>query len=256
MSELTLDYRVGSGDLEAPLRALNIPVAVGTLPFGDAQIVGRGEDDRPVLVGVEIKRVGDLLQSLVDKRFTGHQLPGLLKGYEHSWLLVEGVWNPNREGNLVIFDTKTKTWKQPPWGDRPWKYESLVGWLNSFAMRTKLRIAFSGDRTGTAAWLAAQWKWWGAAWESHDSHIAMYTKDLVDENPLVEFEATSKMYVANAILRNRGGGIGIRKAKAASSRFDSIKTMINAPREEWEQIEGIGEVLAAKMVAEIERKEF
>ena len=243
-----VDPRAGSGDLEPALRSLGVPVEVSTLDFGDVQIVGRGPEDRPVLVGVEIKKLGDFLQSFNDDRFLGHQLPGLRKSYEVAYLLLEGIWTSDEDGHLLTF--KAGHISDPPWGG-PWPYMALVERLQTLENRVGLRLAYTGNRRGTAAWLAATHRWWSKAWNKHESHLVVRSKELENENPLIEWVATTKMRVVAALAK----GIGVHRAEAASRHFLSVKAMMLAGAKEWQKVEGIGKKLAAELVAAIEREE-
>ena len=58
---ILLDRRIGSSDLYQPLRACNLPVELTTLESADVAWLGRGPEGVPTPIGVEIKRIGDLL---------------------------------------------------------------------------------------------------------------------------------------------------------------------------------------------------
>lgn len=254
---LVLDPRAGSGDLADPLRAL-VPVEVRQLEFGDVEIVGRGPEERPVLVGYELKKVGDFLQCVRDERFVGHQLPGLRKAYEISYLVLEGMWVCGPNGQLMILKRDKKQphryeVDEPPFGE--WNYLTLRKHVTTLEMKTGLRVAYTADRRSTVGFLAAEYQWWRAKYEGHQSHLALRQKDLESENSMVEFEAefqsTRKMKVVADILR----GVGIKRALAASRAFRSIRAMVNATVKDWMQVDGFGEKLAKQFVAEVEKEE-
>lgn len=240
----------GADVLAAMIRSLNVPVKVTELEFGDAQVTVRGPDDRPILVGVERKKVSDLIDGFNTGRLTLHQLPGMMESYETSYLLLEGLWTAGKKGELLVWSGSKKAW-QPPHGDADWKYESFVQRLLTLEFRAGVRIAYTGSVAGSGAWLASLWRWSSRSWNSHKTLEGIREKDLETENPLVSFfsRPTPKMRVAAAVLR----GVGYERAKAISSHFRSIREMVTAGVSEWIKIDGIGKKLAAQMVAEIER---
>jgi ERCC4-type nuclease len=251
---LGLDPRTGSGDLYEPLKAL-CPVELRQLEFGDVEIIGRGPEERPVLVGYEIKKVGDFLQCVRDERFVGHQLPGLRKMYELSYLVLEGLWICGPEGELLVLkrgkDGRLAV-EPPPHGN--WSYLTLRKHIATLEIKTGIRIAYTADRRSTVGFLAAEHQWWHAKYESHESHVALRQKELQAENSMVEyeteFEATRKMKVVASILRF----VGVKRALAAARHFKSIKAMVNAPASEWLKIEGFGKKLAEQFVSEVEKE--
>lgn len=246
-------------DLAAPLREMGIPVKVEELPFGDAQIIGRGPEERPVLEGVELKTTGDLITSLNDERLTGHQLPGMLDYYERTYLLVEGLWTSNRKGELVVMklDKRRNRWEWMPANPsntkQPVKYATFVKRLLTLETRYGVRVGYTGDRLGTAVWLAAHWSWWNETQYEKHSIIGFRDKPLDAPDPLtaMTIKPTTKMKVAAALQR----GVGFVKSLSISRHFRSVREMVNAAPAEWEKIDGVGKKLAAEIVAEIEREE-
>ncbi len=249
---LTLDYRQGSKEYEPHLRLLDIPVVVEHLEHGDAQVVGRGPDDRPVLVGVEFKKIDDLIRSLNDHRLTGFQLPGMMDFFEITYLLVEGLWTATERGELVVWNGKAKRYQPPAFGSRPWSYSALASRLMTLE-DAKVRVAFTGDMRGTVAWLASLYNRWSRSWDSHRTLEGIHLKPLEADNPLTAgfFKPTRKMRALSGLA----DGIGFTKARAIADHFKSIKRAINASRKQWEEVPGVGKVLADRIVTEIERED-
>ena len=100
-SVIFVDYRAGSHELVAPLKALGLPVEETTLDAGDVAFSGRGEKGKEVLVGIEYKRLSDLISSLRTERLQGHQLVAMSEaGFDYSWLLIEGELLYDSRGRL------------------------------------------------------------------------------------------------------------------------------------------------------------
>jgi len=80
-----IDKRDGSDYLCEPLKQLGLR-RISTSPFADLAFTGRGNDDAPIEVGIEFKKLDDLVTSLRSGRLQGHQLPGMLGPQVHMIL--------------------------------------------------------------------------------------------------------------------------------------------------------------------------
>ena len=61
------------------------------MDYGDAMVTGNGPCGQ-VDIGIERKRIGDLVNSITTGRLSGHQLPGLLAQYYKVYIIVEGMY--------------------------------------------------------------------------------------------------------------------------------------------------------------------
>lgn len=259
-TDVLVDPRSGSGDLVRPLQALGIPARYPDpragegceLEFGDVQLVGRGANDRPVLVGVEVKTLSDVLQCIVDRRFSGHQLPGLLASYEERWLLIEGVMLCDKTRELYIARVDHRPPIRAAKGEKPWQYEAVQSWRRSVE-RAGCKTDNVPDRRSVVAWIASLYHWWQKAPEDHQAMFGVRLKDLsCAGDPIADYiaEASPKMRVAASVI----SGVGSIKAAAAAAHFRSIRKMANAEVEAWREVPGFGKRLADAMVEEIVRE--
>ncbi len=92
---ILVDSRIGSKDLIKPLGSIS---KLAVLEFADAMFVGGGEGNKPVFVGIEIKKIKDALSCIMSGRFAGHQLVGLVKEYDVRYLIIEGWYRADRKG--------------------------------------------------------------------------------------------------------------------------------------------------------------
>src|SRR5580704_11288745 len=69
------------------------------LEYGDATFSGSGESGDS-LIGIEHKRLSDLVAGMKDHRLSGHQLRGLWRLYDYVFLFVEGCWRPGPGGEI------------------------------------------------------------------------------------------------------------------------------------------------------------
>lgn len=243
---MIIDPRTGSEDLARPLAALGVPVQLMQLEFGDAAWLGLGPGKRQVPVGVEVKKLGDLLQCIRDDRYVGHQLKGLKETYEVRHLLVEGLVTAGEERELLTF--KKGVWRRPYEGST-WMYEAFRNWTLTQQYRSGIHVDFTPDRRGTVAWLAGCFHWWTEkTYEEHRSHEGLYFKPMVpgDNSDIMDpitDQTMRRMLVAQGIMR----GVGYEKAKAAAERFRSVEQMYWADEVEWRNVPGFGKKLAAQM---------
>src|SRR5574341_1238250 len=107
---ILLDDRAGSKDL-APFMPKSVPFTLTRLEYGDVAFSGRGPSG-VCTVGVEIKKIPDLVDCIYSGRFAGHQLPGMLDTYDYCYLLVEGATRAGKLGTLEYRRAGGK-WAEP-----------------------------------------------------------------------------------------------------------------------------------------------
>lgn len=240
---IQIDRRTGSAHLTGLLKAMQVPCELTTLDYGDAAFVGRGPDDRPVAVGIEVKRIAELLTDR--ERFTGHQLPGLLANYEAVWLIVQGMWRIGSDGTLEVPHGRNGSrarWSPLAYGGRGFCWRDYAGLLTTLETKAHVRIRQTTGADQTARTIAALYHWWTSkTWEAHRAHLAWYDppEGLV---PLVEPPTVAR--VAHAAVQ----GIGWRRAHAIAQVFPTVEAMVSATAAEWRLVDGIGTVLAKRMV--------
>lgn len=173
---LNVDPREGSKRLIEPLRDRGLAVTTERMDAGDVAWVGRGEHGRPVLVGLEYKTLGDLLQCFRDNRFAEHQLPGLQDNYDAAWLVVEGEWRPGPHGELVVRHGQR-------WGDphgQAWRYLEVEGKLTTIEVRGGVNLRRSRSLDETVAMIHGLYAWWTSKdLDDHKSHLQFH-----DNKPL------------------------------------------------------------------------
>jgi ERCC4-type nuclease len=230
-SPIYIDKRVGSNELYAPLQARGVPVELTTLEFGDCCFIGHGPES-PIVVGVERKRITDLLQSMTTGRLSGHQLPGLCESYAFRWLLVEGVYRESRDG-LVEIPRKHGTWEL-----HRVQYAAVQNYLLTLTLRGGLHVQRTYSVQESAAWLEALYAWWTRkAWAEHRSHLALHQA------------ADYAVFVRPTLVQRMAAQLpGIdEKAKDVAVRFHTVADMVAAGEPEWRSIPGIGKVTASRV---------
>lgn len=228
---ISVDRRTGSAELYTPLQRFKVPVQLDTLTFGDLAFVGNGKAGE-VLVGVERKRIRDLLDSFTSGRLSGHQLPGLVEMYAYRWLVVEGPYRPTEDGYIEI--PRGGTWEKVRL-----KYAALEAYLLTLELKggVALRRTYTIDET--CAWVAQLYHWWTAKeWKEHRSHLALHQTS--------EVAAWTK---PNLVHRIAAVLPGIDETAVMVARtFKTPLEMAIADEADWRRVPGIGKVKARQLV--------
>lgn len=250
---IAIDRREGSGHLAALLPPGTATVM--TLPYGDACWYGLGPGGAQVGVGVECKRVTDLLGCLRDGRFVGTQLPGMLLAYQYVYLLVEGVVRPHpTTGGLqewrAFGNTGGGTWRNVTLGGtQAFTFDMWEHHLETLRRKTPLRVVHSTGPQHTARALLSLYKWWtdGAGWDSHKSHEGVHIP------PDTHVRINTMPVYRRTVLKVAQQLPGVRDVLAdrVLAQFDTVADMVGAGAGEWEQVDGIGKAKANAIVAAI-----
>ena len=232
---LLVDDRAGSKKLG------KIPGAILTrLEYGDACLVGRGEDDNPIFVGIEIKTIGDVLNCISDGRFAGHQLPGMQHTYDVLYLVVEGPYRADKSGALAV--PRRGGLKVITKGSRQFMWSDLENWFNTMTIKAGLHVRRSMSERETLLMVRALLKWWTQKeWSRHRAHLQ---PDLSKPTTLI------KPSLLRRVARELPG-VGWEKAQIVEKHFNSVLAMCLATEEDWKEIPGIGKILSTKIVSEI-----
>ena len=235
---ILVDERVGSKDLLEPLRDAHLPAYEMKLDFGDVAFEGNGPDG-PLMVGIERKKVRDLIDSMRSGRLAGHQLIGLLHDYQVNYLVVEGSCRPGPNTGVLEVPVRGG-WEPLRLGTTGFPYSELEGFLLGLENRAGVKVRWTYNRAQTVSLIQTMWTWWGVPWDSHRSLNIVYNP----APPTVEFlKPTLERKVAVQL-----DGIGWEKSKQVAERFSSVAAMVGASEKEWMEIDGIGKTLAKRIV--------
>lgn len=231
---MRVDTRAGSKDYIEPLRRRGVTVEAAWLEAGDMEIIGQGPDG-PIMVGVEHKKIPDLIQCIRNGRFAD-QLRKMREYYGVSWLLLEGRMSVRR-GKLHI--RKGHVWKAHQ-GDV--SLPEIFGYISTVCHAGGILLMRTEDQTETVEWLRSLNNWWSLKkWEQHRAHLDFYKPEQIGGNPLLPPTLVQK--VASMLP-----GLGSARAYAVSQQFDTVREMMQATATEWEAVDGIGKKGAANLV--------
>ena len=245
-----IDYRVGSKEM---MRYLPPQLAqLARLQFGDAMFLGHGPDG-PLHIGIEVKALADMLNSIITGRFVGHQLPGLLRDYHVVYLILEGRYRPEKQTGLLQIPFRG-SWTDANYGSKRWMHRDLDGFLTTMEMKFNVKVRKTFDRIETSRVVQDLHHWWtDKEWDEHHSAEGF---DISGQPVLLP--ASVECRIAAQLK-----GIGWKRAHAVEKHFRAlgseqgtppIVAMVLAPKEEWGRIPGIGKKTAAGVVEEIWRQ--
>ena len=222
-----IDDREGSKELYPRINSEYNPLLV-RLDFADFMFDGNGPEGL-VQVGVERKVIGDLLSSISTGRLVSHQLPGLLKDYYKVYLVVEGMWRPGEGDVLEVYKGK---WYPLSHGRR-YKYQEIIGFVNSLAVSTGVVTIFTKSMRETALMLEALYRWWGKGWEEHRAHAEM--SSIVPPNPFV---SPCKPPLVRRIAAELPG-VGWERSVHVADKFETVEKMVAAGVDDWMDIKWV-----------------
>jgi ERCC4-type nuclease len=214
------------------------------LEYGDYCIYGNGPEGA-VTVGVERKKVRDLITSMMSGRMSGHQIPGMSENYFRSYLIVEGEW---KEEDGEIWVKKEGKWKQGHFGRRKVRAADIWTFLTSLEVFYSLTVRLTRSVEETVDTLRQLDRWWGKPWNKHNSIMMKAT-------PATRVSlAPGKPSLVRRVAVELPG-IGIDRAKLVEKEFRSVVEMVEAPEHRWEGIPGIGKQTARMVVRAVRGEE-
>jgi ERCC4-type nuclease len=248
-----VDYRSGSIDLLAPLKAAGLPaVQAGgkgsdypELEAADFAFAGRGNEGASLNIGIELKRLDarstDLTQSIRSGRLAGEQLVKMLGPhgmYDYAWLVVQGTWRHDDKGLVSVYKGPRLGWVPIPGKMSAAEMEKH---LLTLELCAGLKVRYTNTERDTVRFLGQLYRWWtDKDMDAHGSHLAVH--QVSSFRPLSEFEQ----------VVSRFPGIGIKKAGAVQRYFnDSLIQAVTAPVEQWAEVETNGRKLGMKTAVRI-----
>lgn len=219
---LLVDYRAGSKELIVPLKRMGLEVVEWDLPSGDISFEGRGEGGKTVVVGVEFKKLSELVGSLRTGRLQGLQAPNMRLSFDYSYLLIEGN---------IRFDKSDRLLRRT--GRHSSTY--LAGHMSTMELMKRMLVMhlcggltpiWSQNRRLTLKWIEALYRTWtDQNLDEHKSHLAIYTAPTLV--PVSDFRQAVMMWP----------GIGFKASLAAEQMFGgSITRAAMAPLQTWAAI--------------------
>jgi ERCC4-type nuclease len=225
---ILVDPRAGSEELVTPLRKMGVEIDdTHRLPFGDLVWDGRGEKGKSVSIGVEFKKLEELVAALRSERLQGYQMRGMRPVFDHSYLLIEGELLYDRAGALQQRRGKKKLVPLPG----QMSVSELFKRVFVLHLCGGLNPIWTVCREDTLQAILALYRTWtDKDLDQHKSHIAMYEAPPLI--PISEFRRTVRTLP----------GIGMRASLAVEEHFKGNLWRASAASvEEWASIAVVGD---------------
>ena len=243
---ILIDPRAGSGqemrggDLLPYLQRLKIKAEKEMLPFGDACWEGNGPKGR-IAVGVERKRLSDILNCIDDSRYAAHQKVGMKQIYQVSILIIEGVWKPDTATGYLMECISSLTWRPLRYRSQFTRYSKLFRYLLSIQLSGTC-VIITRDIEHTAFNIAEMYHYFQKKWEDHTSLLEVQKIAIPDMN---NHPSLVRRWASNL------DGIGVKMSQDAEQIFKTPIALAEADESAWLRIPHVGVATAQQIVRQI-----
>lgn len=243
---ILVDYREKPGkrdkhELVELIRRFGVKAEKADLPFGDFAFEGF-DTKGPIAIGVERKRLHDMLNCIDDRRLVTHQRWGITQLYDERWLLIEGIWRSHDPQDMLMEGNNKGEWWPCRPGGRSVLYSKLRRYLFSVARSGSfVDILYTRDMVQTAQDLTHLWHYYQK--RDHMSHMCKQRMNIAQ---LAGRPALVRRWAEEI------DGIGPKKAEAAAQLFKTPIALASSEIEEWLCIPNVGVRTAHDIMAQLE----
>lgn len=254
---ILVDAARGSAELQPLLQRYGLHVDKEHLQFADAMFEGYGPDGL-VGIGVERKRLQDMINCIHDARYTGHQRVGMERSYRFNFLVIEGLWRPEVLSGLMLFGHPKKDgttfWSdKSPAGDRV-MYHTFRRYLFSVSL-ARVVVLFTRDITHTCYDIHELYHYFQKEWRKHTSLLAMHKGNFWEKSGRADQLMVIPTLDRKPPLVRRWAaeleGIGVKKSEDAARLFRTPRTLALSEELDWMRIPGVGVETAQSVIRQI-----
>ena len=221
------------------IRRFGVKAELEELPYGDYCFEGF-DTKGGITIGVERKRLHDMLTCIDDSRYAVHQRLGMKGLYHENWLLIEGTWRPHDPKGILMESRDGCSWWECRPGGRPVLYSKLRRYLFSIS-RSGIEVMYTRDMTHSAYDLCELYHYY-----QKKDHTSLVTKQQMN---IPAFQGKPSLVRRWA---EELEGIGPKKAADAAKLFHTPQALANSEVMEWLAIPGVGVKTAEDVVRQIE----
>lgn len=237
---ILVDSRIGSKELLPHIHRVGVKAQMGQLEYGDAAFEGNGPSGR-MMIGVERKTIGDLLNCIDDARYSAHQRPGMLAMYQKSMMIIEGTWKPDIQTGYLMECVAQMTWRPFRQRTQMVRYNKLFRYLLTVQF-SGVAVIWSRDLEQTAFNICEIYHWFAKPWDQHTSLLEMQKLNIPSLNgrpPLVQRWAAEL------------DGVGVKHSSEALKVFKTPYELAKSDETQWISMPGVGVKLARSVVRQI-----
>ena len=242
----TQDRTVGTNMLSLVRDHRSHPTALPKhLPAGDFCFAGEGPKG-PALIGVERKRIKDMLSSLRTGRLSGEQIPKLLNHYDYIFLVLEGTFRTNWYSG-ILEDKYGKDYSPVLVGKSTFLGLELESALTSILAVTPIRYIRTRTERETVEWLISLNHAFSSPW---DKQLSKVTAIHQPEQYATVGKASTVRRVTHAL-----SGLGWERSGVLEQNYNSIWDVMSTdpncscirPAKDYEKLPGFGKVMSKRV---------
>lgn len=233
---ILVDSRIGSAEYLEPLRAaLNGEAKSAFLNSGDFAWEGNYRDGETVIVGLELKKLSDMLASMRSGRYA-EQVEKMREEYQICYLLVVGSYAPNDDGVLCVparggwapLSLSTREQRsEKTRGRNYFSYSELDKFLASVECLENTIVRKACNKHDALHQIINLHNWWQKPWDSHGSTKAVKYQS----NQIFTKASTCRLIAAQL------PGVGWDMAGKVERWFEgNVLRMIDATEDDWAEI--------------------
>lgn len=239
---ILIDPRVGSKELISPLIQQGLKAQLSPLDFADVCFEGNGPKGS-IMIGVECKKLHDILDCIDTARFSAHQLPGLVQTYDRVFLLIEGEWCCHDTEDLLM-EKYSGSWGRSKYRRGTVRYSKLYRYLIGIGL-TGVTVTYSRNLVHTARNISDIFHYFQKPWASHTS---LHECQMLPLSTVGGKATLAKEWAA------RLPGVGTKHSRDADLKFKTPMGVATATVEDWMSIKGIGVKTAKEIVRRIKER--
>lgn len=222
--------------------ATGIRCMYGNLPV-DTVMYGVDEGRTPIIIGCEVKRPDDMVNSITMSGRLVQQFRAAAEfGCTRLYLFLQGITRPGRSDGLLEHYHTVRGGHKPEWTvtNPAIEYSRWVGFQNTLLSRG-IMVKRTSDPYETAAEIVNLYHWWQKPPEEHDSldrfkQTVLLAKDVPFFRKLIkEFDGVGWQRSMDFFLEFAGQGL-------------SPQDVLNLEPKQWARVKGIGKGTVEKMV--------
>ena len=212
---IRISAAIGSREFVRPLRRAGAPCGLRTIakmPYGDFWFWGNGRNGRAKF-GIERKTIAEIVSSIGDNRFIGHQLPGLLKAYDYRFIVIEGDRYIDHKTGLL----NPQALKFLP--RKAHLYRTVQKFELTLMLKGGVIVVPTKNKTHTVEFIMSLYEW--ANNKTWDQHSAAYQVEENKPDAAILADRTMKRKIANQLTN-----LAWKRTVKADQYFPSIVAMI------------------------------
>ena len=205
------------------------------IPYGDFIFHGTVNSERVRVCG-ERKKFADLVACINDGRHIQQVQDAHTAGFNYYFLVLEAIWRETQDGE----DTEYMVGNR--WIRAGMSYQRVDSYLNELTYLMGVTVKYSKSSKETARIVRGMHDFFEDT-EAHSSLKKFYTAPM---SPVLLTRPSLVRRVAKELP-----DIGWERSFTIEQRLSTVREMVNAPADEWIELEGIGKGIASKIDQEL-----